>query len=249
MFAKWFQLMEYKYIRMDGEVDMKRRSFLINKFNNDESIFIFLLTTKVGGEGISLTSANRVIIYDPDWNPSTDAQARERCWRMGQKRDVIIMRLFSLGTIEEKIFNRQTRKRVTSTRVLENPCFSRYFKIDTFRELFTFSDFSETTLYLAKNQYKANLFRYLSDKKDNHFNSYTIPKLPSAQKKSSETKKKEKSNPLDEIEWSNIRVQTANANMIQSTSKTGNIGLKIKQDLSNNKDGKFKLMKSQTISK
>lgn len=64
------------------------------------------MTTKVGGVGLNLTSANRVIIYDPDWNPSTDIQARERAWRIGQKSDVTIYRLISSGTIEEKIYQR-----------------------------------------------------------------------------------------------------------------------------------------------
>lgn len=72
----------------------------------DNSIFIFLLTTRVGGLGINLTGADRVIIYDPDWNPSTDTQARERAWRIGQTRPVTIYRLLTSGTIEEKIYHR-----------------------------------------------------------------------------------------------------------------------------------------------
>lgn len=72
----------------------------------NSSIFVFILTTRVGGLGVNLTGANRVIIYDPDWNPSTDSQARERAWRIGQKRDVTIYRLLTAGTIEEKIYHR-----------------------------------------------------------------------------------------------------------------------------------------------
>lgn len=62
-----------------------------------------LLTTKVGGLGVNLTGANRIIIYDPDWNPATDTQARERAWRIGQTQDVTIYRLITVGTIEEKV--------------------------------------------------------------------------------------------------------------------------------------------------
>lgn len=62
-----------------------------------------LLTTKVGGLGINLTGANRIVIFDPDWNPATDTQARERAWRIGQTQDVTIYRLISVGTIEEKV--------------------------------------------------------------------------------------------------------------------------------------------------
>lgn len=56
---------------------------------------------------MNLTGANRVVIYDPDWNPSTDTQARERAWRIGQGRPVTIYRLITSGTIEEKVYHRQ----------------------------------------------------------------------------------------------------------------------------------------------
>lgn len=65
---------EYSYRRMDGLTPAKQRMALIDEFNNSEEVFIFILTTKVGGLGTNLTGANRVIIYDPDWNPSTDMQ-------------------------------------------------------------------------------------------------------------------------------------------------------------------------------
>ena len=65
-----------------------------------------MLTTRVGGLGLNLIGANRIIIYDPDWNPSTDSQARERSWRIGQQKDVTIYRLMTAGTIEEKIYHR-----------------------------------------------------------------------------------------------------------------------------------------------
>lgn len=69
-------------------------------------MFVFLLTTRVGGVGVNLIGADRVVIYDPDWNPSTDAQARERAWRIGQKKQVTVYRLLTAGTIEEKIYHR-----------------------------------------------------------------------------------------------------------------------------------------------
>lgn len=56
------------------------------------NVFVFLLTTRVGGLGVNLTAADRVMLFDPDWNPSTDIQARERSWRLGQKRPVTIYR-------------------------------------------------------------------------------------------------------------------------------------------------------------
>jgi len=65
---------DFKYSRMDGGTPIDRRQQLVNEFNTDRSIDIFLLTTRVGGLGLNLTGANRVIIFDPDWNPSTDLQ-------------------------------------------------------------------------------------------------------------------------------------------------------------------------------
>jgi SNF2 family DNA or RNA helicase len=69
----------------------------------DSSYFVLLLTTRVGGLGINLTGADRVVIYDPDWNPATDTQARERAWRIGQQNHVTVYRLVTAGTIEEKV--------------------------------------------------------------------------------------------------------------------------------------------------
>ncbi|KAE8280586.1 DNA excision repair protein ERCC-6 [Larimichthys crocea] len=113
---------------------------LIARYNEDKSIFIFLLTTKVGGLGVNLTGANRVIIYDPDWNPSTDTQARERAWRIGQKQQVTIYRLLTAGTIEEKIYHRQIFKQFLTNRVLKDPKQRRFFKSNDIYELFTLSD-------------------------------------------------------------------------------------------------------------
>jgi DNA excision repair protein ERCC-6 len=64
----------YSYLRLDGTTSVRQRQPLINHYNNDPSIFLFLLTTRVGGLGVNLTGADRVVIFDPDWNPSTDVQ-------------------------------------------------------------------------------------------------------------------------------------------------------------------------------
>ncbi|VEL28494.1 unnamed protein product, partial [Protopolystoma xenopodis] len=103
-------------------------------------IFLFLLTTRVGGLGINLTSANRVIIFDPDWNPTTDLQARERAWRIGQNRDVAIFRLLTTGTIEEKIYHRQIFKQFLTHRILKNPRQQRFFKTNDLTELFQLNE-------------------------------------------------------------------------------------------------------------
>ncbi|KAF1959734.1 hypothetical protein CC80DRAFT_514206 [Byssothecium circinans] len=125
------------YRRMDGETNIKNRQALVDEFNNDPNIHVFLLTTKVGGLGVNLTGANRVIIFDPDWNPSTDIQARERSWRLGQKKPVEIYRLMSAGTIEEKIYHRQIFKQFLTNKVLKDPSQRQTFQMSDLHDLFT----------------------------------------------------------------------------------------------------------------
>ncbi|XP_063814673.1 DNA excision repair protein ERCC-6 isoform X2 [Pseudophryne corroboree] len=131
--------MGYPYVKMDGTTTVASRQPLIARYNQDTSIFVFLLTTRVGGLGVNLTGANRVIIYDPDWNPSTDTQARERAWRIGQTKQVTVYRLLTAGTIEEKIYHRQIFKQFLTNRVLKDPKQRRFFKSNDMYELFTLS--------------------------------------------------------------------------------------------------------------
>ncbi|GAA6107372.1 DNA excision repair protein ERCC-6 isoform X1 [Tachysurus ichikawai] len=130
----------YTHLKMDGTTAIASRQPLITQYNESKNIFIFLLTTKVGGLGINLTGANRVIIYDPDWNPSTDTQARERAWRIGQKQQVTVYRLLTAGTIEEKIYHRQIFKQFLTNRILKDPKQRRFFKSNDIYELFTLSN-------------------------------------------------------------------------------------------------------------
>ncbi|KRZ12360.1 DNA excision repair protein ERCC-6 [Trichinella zimbabwensis] len=130
----------YTYLRMDGTTAVGSRQSIVTTFNENADIFVLLLTTRVGGLGLDLTGADRVILYDPDWNPTTDAQAQERAWRLGQTSDVIVYRLVSSGTVEEKIYHRQIFKQFLMNRVLRNSRQRRFFKgLNTF-DLFTYVD-------------------------------------------------------------------------------------------------------------
>jgi DNA excision repair protein ERCC-6 len=129
-----------KYRRMDGNTPIHLRQSMVDEFNNDPDLHVFLLTTKVGGLGINLTGADRVIIYDPDWNPSTDLQARERAWRLGQKREVTIYRLMTAGTIEEKIYHRQIFKQFLTNKILRDPKQRQTFHLSDLHDLFTLGD-------------------------------------------------------------------------------------------------------------
>ncbi|XP_072745753.1 DNA excision repair protein ERCC-6 [Anoplolepis gracilipes] len=130
----------YTYLKMDGTTAMSQRQQTIHTFNNDTSYFVFLLTTRVGGLGVNLTGADRVIIYDPDWNPATDAQARERAWRIGQNKQVTVYRLITAGTIEEKMYHRQIFKLLLSNKVLDEPRQRRLFKTTDLVELFNLNE-------------------------------------------------------------------------------------------------------------
>ncbi|CAA2934044.1 CHROMATIN REMODELING 8 [Olea europaea subsp. europaea] len=130
----------YNYRRMDGLTPVKQRMALIDEFNNSADVFVFILTTKVGGLGTNLTGANRVIIFDPDWNPSTDMQARERAWRIGQRKDVTVYRLITRGTIEEKVYHRQIYKHFLTNKILKNPRQRRFFKARDMKDLFTLNE-------------------------------------------------------------------------------------------------------------
>ncbi|MCJ1390504.1 hypothetical protein MMC18_003364 [Xylographa bjoerkii] len=128
---------EINYRRMDGNTPISSRQAMVDEFNTNPEAHVFLLTTKVGGLGINLTGADRVIIYDPDWNPSTDIQARERAWRLGQKREVQIYRLMVAGTIEEKIFHRQIFKQFLTNKILRDPKQRQTFQLKDLHDLFS----------------------------------------------------------------------------------------------------------------
>ncbi|KAI3653999.1 hypothetical protein MP228_000718 [Amoeboaphelidium protococcarum] len=127
----------YSYLKMDGTTPVKDRMSLVDRFNCTRSVYIFLLTTKVGGLGVNLTGADRVVIYDPDWNPSTDIQSRERAWRLGQQKPVTIYRLMTSGTIEEKIYHRQIFKQFLTNKILKDPKQRRFFKSNDLHDLFS----------------------------------------------------------------------------------------------------------------
>eukprot|EP00039_Didymoeca_costata_P001435 m.52509 g.52509 ORF g.52509 m.52509 type:complete len:898 (+) comp10797_c0_seq3:163-2856(+) len=100
----------YKYLRLDGSTSVDERQTLIDKYNKDEDIFVFLLSTRAGGLGINLTAANTVILHDIDWNPQQDKQAEARCHRVGQTRSVTVTKLVAKDTIEEVMLKRAQDK-------------------------------------------------------------------------------------------------------------------------------------------
>lgn len=140
VFEKLCRSRTYGCLRLDGTMNVKKRQKLVDKFNNpDGEEFIFLLSSKAGGCGLNLIGANRLVLFDPDWNPAADQQALARVWRDGQKKDCFVYRFIATGSIEEKIFQRQSHKQSLSSCVVDSAeDVERHFSLDSLRELFQF---------------------------------------------------------------------------------------------------------------
>jgi SWI/SNF-related matrix-associated actin-dependent regulator 1 of chromatin subfamily A len=124
IFSQWTQMLDIiesilgappgldlPFVRLDGSTAVEERQQLIDSFQaKDSPIFAFLLSTRAGGQGITLTAADTVIIHDLDWNPQLDRQAVDRAHRIGQTRPVRVIRMVTEETVEEQIHTMQQRK-------------------------------------------------------------------------------------------------------------------------------------------
>lgn len=104
-------LRKWRVCRIDGGVAQDDRRAQIHAFNTDPKIRLFLLSTRAGGQGINLASADTVILFDSDWNPQQDLQAQDRAHRIGQTRPVVVYRLATKGTVEEELLMSADAKR------------------------------------------------------------------------------------------------------------------------------------------
>ena len=98
------------YSKLTGKTKVSDRLELINEFNTNEDIKVFLISLKAGGTGLNLTGADVVIHYDPWWNLSAENQATDRTYRIGQKNNVQVYKLITKNSIEEKIYELQQKK-------------------------------------------------------------------------------------------------------------------------------------------
>ena len=121
------QSLAYNYLRLDGKTRTESRQDLVERFNSDPDVFLFLISTKAGGVGLNITGANVVIVFDPSWNPSNDLQAQDRAYRIGQRRDVRVYRLITAGSIEENVYLRQVYKQQMSKNAVDGEKATRYF--------------------------------------------------------------------------------------------------------------------------
>jgi len=134
--------------RLDGSMAINKRMKLVTDFNRpeNEEAFAFLLSSKAGGCGLNLIGGNRLVMYDPDWNPANDRQAMARIWRDGQKKQCYIYRFFTTGTIDEKVYQRQICKDGLSTMMMtetgddEVSEMKESLSADLVKDLFTFDE-------------------------------------------------------------------------------------------------------------
>ncbi len=116
---RWLEEVGIQYSYLDGET--RNRQQVVDKFNAEESQRIFLISLKAGGTGLNLAAANTVIIYDPWWNPAVESQAVDRAHRIGQKRSVMVYRMVTEESIEQKIMDLKARKsKIVDALVNEN---------------------------------------------------------------------------------------------------------------------------------
>ncbi|KAH8251329.1 hypothetical protein KR032_008052, partial [Drosophila birchii] len=140
LFEQLARRRKYGFVRLDGTMSIKKRSKVVDRFNDPESdSFLFMLSSKAGGCGLNLIGANRLFMFDPDWNPANDEQAMARVWRDGQKKPCYIYRLVASGSIEEKILQRQTHKKSLSSTIIDNnESAEKHFTRDDLKDLFRF---------------------------------------------------------------------------------------------------------------
>ncbi|KAL3465122.1 SNF2 family N-terminal domain-containing protein [Aspergillus heterothallicus] len=167
----------HRYLRLDGTTKVEQRQILTDRFNNDNRILAFILSSRSGGLGINLTGADTVIFYDLDWNPAMDKQCQDRCHRIGQTRDVHIYRFVSEYTIESNILRKANQKRMLDDVVIQEGEFTTdYFTkldvrdmIDTGEELLTGQDEASAAMDRVLENRVTNasrVFEQAEDKED-----------------------------------------------------------------------------------
>ena len=108
-----------KYFKLTGATKVDERVDLVDEFNQNDEIKVFLISLKAGGTGLNLIGADMVIHYDPCWNISAENQATDRAYRIGQKNNVQVYKLITKDSIEEKIYDLQQRKATLTDNMLD----------------------------------------------------------------------------------------------------------------------------------
>ncbi|GFR00598.1 hypothetical protein TNCT_105151 [Trichonephila clavata] len=127
----------YGYTCLNGKMTLGEREEEMKAFREDKSKFLFLISTRAGGLGLNLTTADTVILYDSDWNPQCDLQAQDRCHRIGQTKSVVVYRLIVPNTIDERILDFATAKRKLEKVIIQKGRFNSADGLSTLRSAIT----------------------------------------------------------------------------------------------------------------
>jgi hypothetical protein len=132
----YFRLRNYSFLRLDGNTEAAQRTEYLKLYQEKESeYFIFILSTRAGGLGLNLQSADTVILFDSDWNPQNDMQAMARSHRIGQKQQVLVLRLITSGTVEEKVLATAHTKLTNEQMVIQAGMFHDHYSDKLSREM------------------------------------------------------------------------------------------------------------------
>ncbi|XP_053697900.1 transcriptional regulator ATRX homolog [Sabethes cyaneus] len=156
------------YFRLDGSTTIENRSASCKVFNDEKNsrARLFLISTRAGGLGINLVAANRVVIFDVSWNPSHDIQSIFRVYRFGQNKPCYVYRFLAMGTMEEKIYERQVTKQAISKRVIDEQQIDRHYKENDLQELYRYDNVAPEEPRPTPNLPKDRLFAELLKKFD-----------------------------------------------------------------------------------
>lgn len=146
------RMRKYEYCRIDGSTNSGERDLQIKQFNNDKNIYIFLLSTRSGGLGINLHTADSVILFDSDWNPQVDLQAMDRAHRIGQEKEVNVYRLIHEHTIEEKILEKAYIKLKLDSAVIQQGRLSESDKKISSAELLSFIEYGADHIFKTNEE-------------------------------------------------------------------------------------------------
>jgi len=147
------RVLKLKFLRIDGTIEPKDRDLKLQKFQAEDSrYFCMCLSAQVGGVGLTITGADRVILCDPAWNPAMDAQAIDRVHRIGQRKEVVVYRLIGSGAIEDKMFRLQVFKRSLAKTAMEQESQIRFFSNKELKQLFEPPSESSSTQSIMAEQ-------------------------------------------------------------------------------------------------
>ncbi|KAI9785395.1 MAG: helicase [Candelina submexicana] len=144
LLASHLSSLSMPYTRLDGSTPVSKRQDIVDTFNRTPAsvCFVFLLSAKAGGAGLNLIGASRLVLFEVDWNPSTDLQAMARIHRDGQKKECRIYRMLTQGALDEKIYQRQLTKQGLADSVMDNKASASSFSREELKDLFKLDEYA-----------------------------------------------------------------------------------------------------------